>query len=213
MEQTDETKSKNLDAKNDGNDTAKKPEGEVIPKASYDVVAEKLRKANAILERMQKEKEDAERKQQEESGKYKELYESEVAKNQKLVTEQQTILKKSAITSELSKMGAKNPEIASKLLDLDKIELSEEGSIKIESVEAQVKTLLEKEPYLFGKEEPKNIGNSTGGTPENGATTTTTFKRSQLADSKFYAEHEAEIMTAMRNGTIINDINPAQAGQ
>lgn len=193
----------------EGNGTpAPTPQGETIPKASYDVVAEKYRETKEKLEAIEKEKEEANKKSLEEQNKYKELYEAEQAKNKTAAEQLELNKKESAIKDELVKRSAKNASVVMKLLDLSKFKLAEDGSLEADSVKAELDKVQEAEPYLFGEEGKTNIGRP-GGSPEGGATKPTTFKRSQLKDSKFYQEHEKEILEAMKNGNIIDDVSPA----
>ena len=207
--------SSNLDVtKNDSNDTANKGNGDnkdtkekFIPVESYEIVADKYRKTKEELETLRRTQEEANRKAQEEQGKYKELYEGTLKQLEETKNQAKTIQKVEAVKNLLRTKGAKNPDVAIKLLDLEKVEVSEDGTIKAEVIEAQVKTLQETDGYLFG-ENKATIGTSQGGNPDGGTSSVKQFKRSQLLDSKFFSENKEAIMEAMKTGNIIDDINP-----
>lgn len=208
--------SSNLDVtKNDSNDIANKGNGDnkevvkekFIPVESYEIVADKYRKTKEELENLRKAQDESNRKAQEEQGKYKELYEGTLKQLEETKNQAKTIQKVEAVKNLLRTKGAKNPDVAIKLLDLEKVEVSEDGTIKAEVIEAQVKTLQETDGYLFG-ETNATIGTSQGGNPDGGTSTAKQFKRSQLLDSKFFSENKEAIMEAMKTGNIIDDINP-----
>lgn len=61
----------------------------------------------------------------------------------------------------LAKMGAKNPALAAKALDLSGVDADENG---VTGVEESVKQLMESDPYLFGIQIPQpGGGHSSGG--------------------------------------------------
>lgn len=205
----------NLDVtKNDSNDTANKGNGDnrdtkekFIPVESYEIVADKYRKTKEELENLRKTQEEANRKAQEEQGKYKELYEGTLKQLEDTKTQAKTMQKVEAVKNLLRTKGAKNPDVAIKLLDLEKVDVSEDGTIKAEVVEAQVKALQESDAYLFG-DNKATIGTSNGGNPDGGTSSPKTFKRSELLNAEFFNKNKADIMEAMKMGNIIDDINP-----
>lgn len=60
----------------------------------------------------------------------------------------------------LAKMGAKNPALAAKALDLSGVEATEEG---ITGVEESVRQLMASDPYLFGIHMPPAGGEHSSG--------------------------------------------------
>lgn len=194
---------------NGGNDiTDKKPEADkTIPVESYNIVADKYRKAKEELEALKAEQAENARKAQEEQGKYKELYEQAKAELDAKGKEILQVKKIDAIKTALRNSNAKNPDVAIKLLDLDKVALLEDGNVDLNTITSQVKTLQETDAYLFGSEPAPTIGNPSSGSPEGGTAGIKTFKRSQLADSAFYVQNEKDILEAMRTGNIIDDVS------
>lgn len=181
-----------------------------ISKESYDVVAEKQRTATEKIAAIEQEKTDAEKKRLEEEGKWKELAdkrEAELkAKDEAIATER----KSNALKLAAQAAGAKNTDTISKLVDASKIEVDADGNIKAESVTALLDGLKTTEPYLFGEavKAADNAGAGNGGAGEGGSGGgTPTFYRSQLSDSKFYADNRAEILKAEAAGAIKDDIN------
>lgn len=60
----------------------------------------------------------------------------------------------------LAKMGAKNPALAAKALDLSGVEADEDS---ITGVEESVKRLMASDPYLFGMQMPQSGGERSSG--------------------------------------------------
>lgn len=117
--------------------------------------------------------------------------------------------KQTAVTLEALRQGAKDPEVIARLVDFDKIEVAEDGTVKAESVSTMIGEIKTKSDYLFGTGAPApkpNAGDAGGGAPEGGGSTTPTFKRSQLQSAKFYAENKEAVDKARAEGKIINDI-------
>lgn len=82
-----------------------------------------------------------------------------------LVEEQAAKLRQVQIDGEvrymLAKMGAKNPALAAKVLDLSSVQVGEGG---VTGVEESVRQLMESDPYLFGRTmQPVGGETSSGG--------------------------------------------------
>ena len=80
-----------------------------------------------------------------------------------------TLKKESAIDVALLKAGAKNSKAAKALLDVEKIELAEGGTIK--GLDEQLETIRTENDYLFQPAEPNEPGKPTivtGGNPKGG---------------------------------------------
>lgn len=206
----------NKDDKNQnpkGDDGKKGGDGDTIPKASYDAVAEKLRTKTKALEDAEaklQEIEDAKKAEEEEkakkNGEFEKLLEDQKAENEKLRNQLNENRKSQAIAKVASELGSRDPELVKQII-AGQIEVSEDGTVD----EAKVKELVEgvktDKPFLFGEPEKKNIG-SEGGAPQGGSEDKPTFKRSQLQDRKFYNEHRDEILEAQGDGRIEDDITP-----
>ncbi len=93
--------------------------------------------------------------------------------------------------------GFADPELAWKLLDPDQVEWDEEKGRPV-NVEALLDEALKKWPFLAG------AGGQTSAM--NTRRQDLMFRRSQLQDPAFFAAHKEEIMQAMREGRIIDDL-------
>lgn len=154
-----------------------------------------LREDRKAYKDLKAQQEEAEKKAAEESGKFKELYEAETAKNKEFQEKLKTNAIDSDISSEALKLGAKNPAAVQKLIERKAIEIDDDGNVT--GVQEALKALQESDPYLFGKEK-QNIGDGGGGSGDDAKTFTVT----QIKDAKFYQENEKDIKEAMRAGRI-----------
>lgn len=150
----------------------------------------------------------AEQKNLEDQGKFKELSE----KQSGTITELQGKLKTStinqALTNKLAPLGVVDLEAALALIDRSKVDVDANGTVT--GIDEAIEALKTGKTYLFNTEgggttkpvgTPSNPGNG-GGAPG-----TSTFKRSQLQDPKFYQEHRAEILKAQAAGQIEDDVS------
>lgn len=204
---------KNQDPNKGGGD--KGGEGDTIPKASYDAVAEKYRKekearekAEAELTKINEAKKLEEDEKAKKNGEFEKLVAERDEEIKTLKTQMSEMTKSQAIAKVASELGSRDPELVKQIV-AGKIEVSEDGTVD----EAKVKELVEgvktEKPFLFGEAEKPNIGNE-GGAPQGGSQDKPTFKRSQLKDTKFYSEHRDEILDAQREGRIEDDITPSK---
>lgn len=104
---------------------------------------------------------DAAQKALEEQGKFKEMYEAELAKR----TAQETSIKErelnTTLRSELEKVNALSIDTVLKLVNKGAIEFNDDGSVKVDSVKSVIKELKKSDPILFGVEkapDPKRAG-------------------------------------------------------
>lgn len=179
-------------------------DGKTIPVESYNVVAEKYRKAKEALDKIEAEKSEAEKKNLAEQGKFKELAEKAESEKKSLEEKYNTAVKTDRVKSIAMKLGANNPDVVVRLLDLNKVALSEDGSVDEGEVTKLVEGLKASDAYLFGGQPSAPVGNPAGGAPDGGSQVKK-FKRSQLKDSKFYQANENDILEALRTGNIIED--------
>lgn len=100
----------------------------------------------------------------------------------------------SAVAVEAAKAGA-DPDVILALIDTAAVELDDDGHV--DGVADQVAALLEAKPYLRRPTAGSFDGGARGGT-----SSLPTFTRDQLRDPKFYAEHQAEILAAAKDGRI-----------
>lgn len=106
-------------------------------------------------------------------------------------------LVRSAVVSEATRLNAVDPDAVFALLDRTTIEIKDDGTI--EGVKSAVESLMQEKPYLKSTTRT-GMGNLNTGVQGTG--TTGEFTRSQIADPKFFKEHEKEIMLAFREGRI-----------
>jgi hypothetical protein len=102
----------------------------------------------------------------EEQGKFKELYDAEVARR----TAYESSIKErevaSTLRSELEKVNALSVDTVMKLVDKSAIEFNDDGTVKVDSLKAVIKSLKQSDPILFGGEkapDPKRAGNGEHG--------------------------------------------------
>jgi len=104
-----------------------------------------------------------------------------------------------------------NPELAARLLDLDKFMPDAGEDIDGDAISAAIDELVKAEPYLSATP-PAPTGDQgtppakTGTVPAGArGDATATFKRSQLRDPAFYAANKDAILKAASEGRITND--------
>jgi hypothetical protein len=182
-----------------------------IRKDSYDVVAEKARIASEDKKKREADEAKAKEDDLRKKGEFETLAK---AKEEEALSYKQKFelsVKNNALFVEATKLGAIDLDAVSKLVDLSKVELSEDGSVKPETVTAVLESLKAEKAYLFGATPtPSTIGNPSGGAPGGGNPATRTFKRSELQNHAFYKANEAEILQAYKEGKIIDDIDGAR---
>lgn len=141
-------------------------DGQYIPKETFD---EKVKKVNALEEQI--EQRDSQIEQlKEDTNASKELkakIEELQEKNEQTQTELQEKLKQQKLESEIDKAllknKARNPKAVKALLEMDKVEVTNEG---INGLDEQLESIKENDDYLFEKEEGKPT--KTAGTFGNG---------------------------------------------
>lgn len=93
-----------------------------------------------------------------EQGKYKELYEAQMADNTKLKTGLKNKAIDSALKDVLQKAGARAVDTVSKLVDKSKVVVSEEDfTVDISSIQSQIEEMKKTDPILFGVGEGTNL--------------------------------------------------------
>lgn len=99
--------------------------------------------------------------------------------------------------------GAWDTELALAAVDLDAVQVDERDCVNPDSVQGAVDALRARKPRLFQSDDQRP---PLGGTkPGLVADSRTTFKRSQLSDSDFYARHRDAILVAQATGRIVDD--------
>ncbi len=183
-----------------------------IVKDSYDVVATKARERKEALEKIEADKKAQEEADAAKKGEWEKIAKDKEAEIEALKKANVETAKRAALKDAASKMGAANTDTVARLVDIEKIELDEKGEVKAESITAILDGMKTSDPYLFAAQEGDKAadkgGSGTGGAPDNGqpGTTQKVFKRSELTDSAFYQANREEILTAQKEGRIVDDI-------
>jgi hypothetical protein len=107
------------------------------------------------------------------------------------------------IQLETAKLGVVDLEAVLKLIDRSNVKVNEDGSIS--GVDEAVKGLLESKPYLKGKAGNVTVGSATSPGQES-SDGSKRFKHSQISDPAFYKENEKEILQAITQGRVENDL-------
>ena len=119
-----------------------------------------------------------------EQGKYKELYEAQMADNTKLTTGLKNKAIDSALKDVLQKAGARAVDTVSKLVDKSKVVVSEEDfTVDISSIQSQIEEMKKTDPILFGVGEGTNlppVKRPGDGTPSAGFETEMRAAKSQV---------------------------------
>lgn len=193
---------------NKGNPPAGNPPEGFIPKESYDAVAAELRKKNAELAKIAEAEDSRKKKELEEQGKWKEAAEAAQKERDTYKQKHELSVRANAVKVAALQAGVVNPDDLVALINVSEVKLSEDGSIDQASVNEIVKKAKEAKPYLFGaKPNPQNANVGNGGNPGGSQPgDKPRYKRSQVANSEFYKAHEKEILEAMREGRIDDDV-------
>ena len=116
-------------------------------------VIETRDKTKERLKTFEQEAEDRVKKTLEEQGKYKEMYEVELAKR----TATESAIKErelnTTLRSELAKVNALSIDTVLKLVDKSAVEFNDDGTVKVDSVAKIIKELRKSDPILFGSTE------------------------------------------------------------
>jgi len=206
-EQTDSIESTQSE---ETSETQEQQGDDMIPKKSYEVVAEKYRKNKAELEKIKQQQEEAAEAKLKEGKKFEELYQKKENELNELKSQYTQEKKLGALKMAGINAKAKDPELLGKLVNLDEIELNEDGNVNSDALQGIIKGIQKEKPFLFGEDsQPSNdnVGNSGGGNPQEGSANPTTMKRSELPID--HAEYKRQkISERIERGelTIIDDL-------
>lgn len=179
-----------------------KPAGEptIEPKT---VPLSELLEARKLLKVFQDEKTAAEKKQLEEQGKWQELAQQNEAKATAAEARARDAQIQNSVILEASKLGIVDPDAASKLINRTNIQVDDNGNVT--GVDEALKQLIVDKPYFVSKDTNTRIGSGSNPAPGEGSPTTTSFKKSQLRDPKFYQANKVEILKAIKLGQVEDD--------
>lgn len=177
--------------------TADDKKEEFIPKASHDAIVTKYKETKTQLDKFLAEQKTAEEQKLAEQGKFKEIAEQKDAE----ITTLKNGVKSSAVKIVALKLGTVDADTVLKIVDLNKIQFSDDGSIDENSVTALVEEIKTNKPFLFGTGVKPNIG-AEGGSPSADNGKKPVYTRKQLRDSAFFEANKDDIMLALKEGRI-----------
>jgi len=103
-----------------------------------------------------------------------------------------------ATVAAAAKLGFADPDDAFRLLDQSALEFEDDGTPR--NLDAQLGALAKAKPYLLSQ--ARAAGSFDTGTGGGRAAASRTYTREQLRDPKFYQEHQADIVLALREGRV-----------
>jgi hypothetical protein len=163
------------------------PKGDMIPKASYDAVAEKYRANKAELDTLK--------------AQHSEL-ETQITAFSEKESKFVDAIKSQAVNLELTKAGTIDTELASKVLDMSSIEFDAESlSVRTESIASQIDGLKESKPFLFQKPEKQPSPSGFDGSDSNTGKARI-YTKEELKDSVFVKNNLQDIILARSEGRI-----------
>lgn len=164
-----------------------------------------LREAKDQLKTLEEEKSAQEEKALKDQNKFKELAEKLSKEKEELQNNFQKLSMDQTLSMQLQKEGVVDLEAGLALIDRSQIE-QKDG--KLVGVENAIKNLKEGKAYLFNGQgqSGQSLGTATNNNGGEGSGGQVKFKRSQLKDPAFYAEHREDILKAQKAGLIEDDL-------
>jgi hypothetical protein len=177
---------------------------DVVAHPVYKGVYNDLKDTRARLQKLEDAQTDAEKKKLAETGEFKTLAEKAQAEAADLKGKYEHSVRYNAFMAAAIKAGVTLVEDAWKLADSSKLVIDANGAVA--GAEDIVKELVASRPFLAGKAPAPKSG-APSNPPKDGTDpgAKRTYKRSELRDTKFFAEHKADIMLAAKEGRITND--------
>lgn len=166
-----------------------------------------LADAKQRLKAFEDEKNANEQKVLEEQGKFKELNDKIQADLQKAQEDNKNLKLDQVLTNKLHAEKVIDLDGALKLIDRSKLSIDDNGNVT--GVDEALGSLKTDKAYLFGSDvnNQTTLGSSSNNGDGAGTGAPAKFKRSQLKDPAFFAQHEKEIMEAYSAGLIEDDIS------
>lgn len=156
--------------------------------AELEAVKAELAANKQLLEKVRKFEEEnkkAAERALKEQGKFKELYEAEVAKRAEIENKLRTKAVTTAVQQVLKESGARSVQTVARLIDVSQIDVGEDFEVNVDTVKKLVDEIKTSDPILFGEV-------TEGGS--NKKTEAPSVKRS--ADSPTVSSYETEIRAA-----------------
>lgn len=179
------------------------PSGDMIPKHRFDEINTKLKEMETWKATQEAEKQTKIDEDLKEKGEWETLANNHKSEAEKAKSELQTERVNNKVAMEAAKLGIKDLDAATKLIDRSKILVDKDGNITglIEAVQQ----LASDKPYLRDGVPQPNIGSGSN-PPAGGDNRTPRFKHSQLQDAQFYTDHKKEIDEALKLGLVEDDL-------
>jgi len=203
---SDKDKNKNTDnSQDDGKQDATLTDEQwetAFKHSRFKSLNERASKAEKALAKLtQKADEDAEGKLKDDK-KWQELAEKKEKEVEALNARVTLASKTRSIIEEAIKLGIKDTDAATKLIDLKTIELDEDG--KPTNAAEVVKALAKAKPYLITGEPAKDIGANINPDTTDGQKKVwkSSELREKMRDSKWYRKHRKEIDKAYEDGRV-----------
>lgn len=177
-------------------------EKQPVPYERFSEVNAKARELEKWKQEREKADAEAEQKRLEEQGKHKELADKALKERDEATAKYSNYVKVSELKVAALQAGCVDPDALAKIVDLAQVKVNDDGTVDNAALTALIEKIKTEKAYLFGAAQtPANVG-SKGGAPNTPTGQKPTFTRTQLRDAKFFDEHKAEIMEAMREGRI-----------
>jgi hypothetical protein len=160
---------------------------------------EQAKEAKTLKEQAaQREREEAEKR-----GEWEKIAKDNEAKAKEAEQRYTQATADNALTAAAAQAGVTDIDAALKLVDRSGVNVDSATGTVTGASEA-IKSLVEARSYLTSTKQPPRVGSGTS--PASGSSGGYRFKASQISDPKFFNEHEAEIMAAMKEpGGIVED--------
>lgn len=165
--------------------------------------AAKYRKRLRQLEsQVEKNRKEAELAKMKETDRLKAIAEEAEAKAESLRIRADSIAKRAAIINTASSLDFFNPKDAASMIDLDRIDVDDEGNVDAEKVNEMVKSLAKSKPYLIKKQDDSQEMADFG--PTNPASSNWPKPKFRTKDQIFRLKQQSD--EAIRNGRIAKAI-------
>ena len=163
---------------------------------------ERASKAEKELKKLNKAKADADESKLKDDNKWQELAEKKGKEVEKLNARVTLASKTRSIIEEAIKLGIKDTDAATKLVDINSIELDEDG--KPTNAAEVVKALADAKPYLITGEPSKDIGANVNPDKTDGQKKVwaSSELREKMRDAEWYNKHKKEIDLAYKEGRV-----------
>lgn len=179
----------------------KSGDNKTVPYSRFKEVNEKAKE----LDKLKAELEESENQKLEEQKKYKDLAEKYKLEKQKLEASLKDLTKSQAVITMAQGMGFKDPSDAIKFVNINKLDVNENG--EIEGLEEELDNVLKQKPYLAEDNGGNSLGADIDQSDNNNANKTYRLSeiRTKLKDREWYEKNKDWVEKARDDGRIIDD--------